>query len=506
MELHEYLERDGLALGALISAREVRAEEVLDAALAQLERVEPVIHSVVHTSVETARARARRIDRTRGEEGGVPFLGVPLLVKDLLTEVAGEPYSCGSRLLEGYVSPRDAPVVERFRAAGTVIVGKTTVPEFGLLPFTEPDRFGACRNPWDPSRTPGGSSGGSAAAVAAGVVPVASGNDGAGSIRIPAACCGLFGLKPGRGRVPTGEEGVQAWRGLVTEHVLSRSVRDSAAMLDALTEPELREGASLPRPEGSFLDEVGRDPGRLRVAYTTRSDLGGEVDPACSAAAEEAASLLDAMGHRVEEAAPGLEVERFVRSFLIVVASELAVDLEEGGVAAGRTPGPRWVEPETWALRGHGHRTRGPDYAEALRELERIGRRWLRFFEEWDLLVSPTLTALPPRVGSMRRPPLERWALSLLERLRLDAIVHRLGFVTQEAEKAFAFTPFTPLFNVTGQPAMSVPLAWSDEGLPVGVHVGAGPGAEATLLRIAGRLEEARPWFGRRPDWIGEGA
>ncbi|HSR42638.1 MAG TPA: amidase, partial [Longimicrobiales bacterium] len=322
MTVDDYLALDGLAMADLVRRGEVSARELLETALERADRLDPVVNAVVHRMDEDARARAAAIDagEARAEtDGGAPFLGVPFLVKDVLTTVAGHPHTSGSRLLEDWVPDRDAEVVRRFRAAGTVLFGKTNAPEFGLAPYTEPELFGPCRNPWDPSRTPGGSSGGAAAAVASGIVPLAGGNDGGGSLRIPAACCGLFGLKPSRGRVPAGPYHVQVWRGLAIDHVLTRSVRDSAAMLDAIRGPEPGVPSLLPGPERPYLDEVPRGPGRLRVAFTADPWLGSEVDPECRAAVEDAAGLLEEMGHRVEEASPAVDGEPFARAFLALV-------------------------------------------------------------------------------------------------------------------------------------------------------------------------------------------
>ena len=509
MKLREYLSMDGLALAALVRRGEVSPVELAETALGQLDRVDPVLNAVVHRMDDEALATARRLERERAEAGGpddlrAPFLGVPFLVKDLLTLCAGHPHTSGSRLTRDFVPDHDAEVVGRYRSAGAVILGKTNTPEFGLTPFTEPELFGPCRNPWDPARTPGGSSGGSAAAVAAGVTPLAGGNDGGGSIRIPAACCGLFGLKPTRGRVPTGPVDQQVWRGLAIDHVLTRSVRDSAAMLDAIAGPDPGAPYVAPPPARPFAEEVERDPDRLRVALAPEPLLGSTMSAECRRAAEDAASLLESMGHAVEEAAPALEKEAFARAFLVMVCAEARADVRDAEAAVGRRAGPGDVEPETWALHLLGGRIPAGRYAAALRHLERAARRTGRFFQEYDVLVSPTLSTPPPPVGSLRPPPLERWAMRILGRLRAGWILEAAGGLERTAATLFDFIPSNPLFNVTGQPAMSVPLAWSDEGLPLGVHVAGRFGDEATLFRLAGRLEEARPWFDRLPDWVRE--
>lgn len=511
MKLDEYLARDGLALADLVRRGQVSPVELVEAALEQLDRVDPVLNAVVHRMEDEARQSARSVERriTAGptaadDSAHAPFLGVPFLVKDLLTLCAGHPHTSGSRLTKDFVPDHDAEVVRRYRASGALILGKTNTPEFGLLPFTEPELFGPCRNPWDPARTPGGSSGGSAAAVAAGVAPLAGGNDGGGSIRIPASCCGLFGLKPTRGRVPCGPDYQQIWRGFAIDHVVTRSVRDSAAMLDAIAGPDVGAPYVAPPPARPFLEEVGRAPDRLRVALATEPLLGSTMSPECRRAAAETGALLEEMGHEVEEAAPPVEKERFSEAFLIMVCAEARADVEDAEAYVGRRARPGDVEPETWALKLLGGRISGGRYAAALRYLERTSRQVGRFFEDYDVLVSPTLSSPPPPVGSLRPPPLERWSLRVLGHLRAGWLIDLLGGLDRTARDLFEFIPSPPLFNVTGQPAMSVPLAWTEDGLPLGVHVAGRFGDEATLFRLAARLEEARPWFDRMPAWVRE--
>ncbi|MDX1568707.1 MAG: amidase, partial [Longimicrobiales bacterium] len=386
---------------------------------------------------------------------------------------------------------------------GVLPLGKTNVPEVGLVPYTEPELFGPCRNPWDPSRTPGGSSGGSAAAVAGGIVPLAGGNDGGGSIRIPASCCGLFGLKPTRGRVPTGlPHRGEIMQGFAQDHVLTRSVRDSAAMLDAIAGPAAGAPYRAPPPERPYREEVERSPGTLRVAISSTPLLGSSVDPACVNALESAAALLEELGHDVEEAAPSVEPEAFRRAYVSLVCAELQPDLEAARALTGRRPGPGNLEPESWALALLGRRMSAGDYAGALRAVEAAARSVGTFFQEYDVFVTPTLSRPPAPVGSLRPTPLERWLLRLLGHLRAGAVLEWGGMLDRAAEEGFEFSPFTPLFNGSGHPAMSVPLHWTQDGLPVGIQIVGRFGAEDVLFRLAGQLESARPWFGRLPDWI----
>lgn len=508
LTLDEYLTHDGLDLARLVKRGEITARELLETAWRQLERVDPVLNAVVHRSLDDAEARAGAVTEAvaPGDEesaGAVPFQGVPFLFKDLLTLWKGHPHTSGSRLLRDFVPRRSSEVVRRFMESGVVPLGKTNVPEFGLVPYTEPDLFGPCRNPWDPSRTPGGSSGGSAAAVAAGIVPLAGGNDGGGSIRIPASCCGLFGLKPTRGRVPTGlpHQG-EVMRGFAQDHVLSRSVRDSAAMLDAIAGPAVGSPYHAPPPARPYAREVREEPGRLRIAISSDPLLGTEVHPHCVTALEDAGNLLEALGHHVAVATPELDAEAFRKAYVTLVCAELQPDLAKARAATGRSPGPGNLEPETWALVLLGRRMSAGDFAEALRVVEDTSRRVGEFFRNHDLLVTPTLSRPPARVGSLRPTPVERWSLKVLGRLRAGAVLEWGGMLERAAEAGFEFSPFTPVFNGTGQPAMSVPLHWSADGLPIGIQVVGRFGAEDTLFRVAGQLERARPWFHRLPGWV----
>jgi amidase len=490
MTQDEYLEHDGLALAERVRAHDVTPSELLDLALERLALVNPRLNAVVHLMEEDARAAA-------AAQPTGPFAGVPFLAKDLLSQYEGHPTTGGSRLLTTLLADHDSELVRRVRAAGLVVFGKTNVPELGLVPVTEPELFGPCHNPWALDRTPGGSSGGSAAAVAAGIVPMAGGGDGGGSIRIPASCCGLFGLKPTRGRTPTGPDQGLLWRGAVVEHVLTRSVRDSAAMLDATHGPDAGAPFEIPPPSGPWLREVEREPGRLRIAWTARPALPAEVDPECAAAVEDAARLLAELGHDVEEAAPEVDGPELARAFLTMVSAELGADFEEYERLSGRRARRGEVEAATRALALLSRAFSAREYAVALRALDRVGRRLGPFFERYDLLLTPTLACPPPRIGALGPSPGERKILALLGLFGSGHLVKAAGLLDEAAGDAFAFIPWTPVSNVTGQPAMSVPLWWNEEGLPVGAHLVGRFGAEDVLFRVAGQLERARPWGGR---------
>ena len=489
----EYLRHDATGLAALVRRNAVSAAELVETAIGRIERLNPRVNAVIHPMYDSARAAAR------GPLPDGPFRGVPMLVKDLVSAVAGEPMRCGSAFLEGYRPGHDSELVRRYRAAGLLLLGKTNTPEFGLTPVTEPARFGATRNPWDLSRTTGGSSGGSAAAVACGMVPLAGGGDGGGSIRIPASCCGLFGMKPTRGRVPMGPDFGEIWQGAVVEHVLVRSVRDSAAILDATAGPDAGAPYFAAPPERTFLEETTRAPGRLRVAFTARPWLGGTVHPDCLAALDDAARLLESLGHQVEEASPALDGPGFARAFLTMICAELRGDIAEAEQQLRRKGRPGDFEPATWALALLGGAIPAAELSRAVRLLQRTARTTAPFFARYDVLLTPTLSAPPVLTGALQPTPRERLLLELLGGLRSGRLLRWARILEQTAAKVFDFIPWTPVINATGQPAMSLPLWSNAAGLPIGVHCVGRFGDEATLYRLAAQLEQARPWLERLP-------
>ncbi len=488
----EYSSLDGLALANLVRRRDVTPVEVLEAALARVDAVNPRLNAIIHRMDEPARAAVR---------GALPtgsFTGVPFLVKDLVQYVAGEPYRAGSRFLEGFVPDHDTELVRRFRRAGLVILGKTNTPEFGLTPFTEPERFGPSRNPWNLDRTTGGSSGGSAAAVAAGLVPLAGGGDGGGSIRIPAACCGVFGMKPTRGRTPMGPDVGELWHGAVVEHALTRSVRDSAALLDATLGPDLGAPYFPPAPARAYLEEVRTAPGRLRIAYTTKPWLGKAVHPDCEAAVTDAVRLLTDLGHELVPASPEIDGPAFSRAFLALICSEVAADFVELAELLGRPVRRSGFEATTWALGLLGKALRADELSLARRALGRVNRHLGQFFSGYDVLLTPTLAVPPFPIGSLQPKPYERILLGFLGALGSGRLIRAMDLLDQLASQVFEAVPYTPPFNTSGQPAMSVPLYWNAEGLPIGVHFVGRYADETTLFRLAGQLEAARPW--KAPD------
>jgi len=489
----EYDAYDGLGLADLVRKKEVRPSELVEEAIRRIEKHNPQLNAVVHKAYDLARETAAR-DLPDG-----PFTGLPFLLKDLLAACAGLPMRCGSRFHDGFVPSHDSEIVRRYRAAGVIVLGKTNTPEYGLLPVTEPELFGPSNNPWDLARNTGGSSGGSAAAVASGMVPLAHGNDGGGSIRIPASCCGVFGLKPTRGRNPLGPDLGEAWHGLACEHVITRSVRDSAAMLDATAGPDAGAPYHAPPPPRPFMDEVGADPGKLRIGFTSDPFLPAEVHGDCVQGLAAAVELCRGLGHEVVEAAPEVDGTAFARAFVTMVCAETRADIRMAEKLLGKRATFRDFEPGTWGAGLLGERIRAPEFSNAIRLLQSSARTISLFFEQYDVLLTPTLAGPPLPTGALQLGRAEATVLKVLGRASAGFLINALSGIDALAEKAFAFMPFTPLFNATGQPAMSVPLYWNEAGLPVGMHFVARYGEESTLFRLAGQLEQAAPWFDRRP-------
>jgi amidase len=468
----EYTSYDATDLAALVMRKQIKAIELVEAAIEQIERLNPRLHAVVTPIYEQARETAI------GKLSDGPFTGVPFLLKDLGALYAGVRMTMGSAFMRNFVPDHDNELVIRLKRAGLIIVGKTSTPELGILPTTEPRLFGPSHNPWNLDRTPGGSSGGSGAAVAARFVPMAHGNDGGGSIRIPASCCGLFGLKPTRARNPLGPDFGDLFSGLVVDHALTRSVRDSAALLDATAGPDPGDPYWAPPPARPFLQEVGADPGRLRIAFTTSTPRGVKVHADCIRAVEDAATLCADLGHEIVESDPEVNGELLTKNFMVLWSVGCAWTIDGFGLATGQAPAKDQFEPLTWALYEMGRQQSASSYLLSLTFLQRVARDIARFFLKHDLWLTPTLGEPPVPLGTFDSPP-----ENPLEGLR----------------RAIAFVPFTPICNVTGQPAMSVPLFRNSEGLPVGVHFVGRFGDEATLFRLAAQLESARPWAGQRP-------
>jgi len=465
VDLDTYRTHDALGLAGLVRTGAATPDELLDAALAMVDAVNPLYNAVV-TRFESAARDAIRAGLPEG-----PFHGVPFILKDLWTRVAGVATTNGSRLFADDVATADSEIVRRHRAAGLVLFAKSNTPELGLNASTESVLLGPARNPWDRTRSTGGSSGGAAAAVAAGIVPMAHATDGGGSIRIPASCCGLFGLKPSRGRITLGPERSEGWAGMSAQHVVSRTVRDSAAALDATAGTMAGDPYTAPPAPGAYLAEAALDPPPLRVGLCLAPPSGAAVDPACLAAAEATARRCEALGHRVAAVAFPAATADAAAAQGTIISVHVAVTVDARAAALGRAVGPDDLEPVTAAMCGRGRAFSGAEYVTAVQAMHRVGRAMGELFDTIDVLITPMLGRPPVPLGTLdtRDPP-------------------RFG------REIGSVTPFAGLANLTGQPAMTLPLDGTG-GLPVGTQVLGRFGDETTLLRLAGQLERAHGWW-----------
>ena len=473
MSLSEYTRYDGLGLAELVRNREVTPAELADAAYRAMDAVNERLNAVV-----------ARVDPPAGAvpfDAQAPFAGVPFVVKDLWHGWRGVPCTEASRLGAGFVVREDSELAARFRRAGLVVVGTGNTSELGLSGQTDPIVYGAARNPWDLCRAPGASSGGSAAAVAAGIVPLAHGNDGGGSIRLPAAYCSLVGLKPSRGRNPLGPPTAgDGAHPVSAHHVLTRSVRDNAAALDASSGPTGGDFVPLQSPATSFLDEVSAEPGRLRIALCTRIEDSSEPEAPCVEAARAAARLCEALGHEVVEATPAISYADIIDVCMDLYTLAVVASVEAMARATGREPGPETLEPPALATLEMGYAMKGPLLARRYQQLAEMCRVMGAFVRDFDVVLTPATSMMQPAVG------------------RFTAGNYQAGDLGYWADEGEIYTHL-PLFSVTGQPAMVLPHAWSDEGLPIGIQIAGAIGAEGTLFRLAGQLERAEPWGQRRP-------
>ncbi len=463
---------DALALADAVRRGDVHPRTLLDAAITRAERTDARINAYSQTLFDAA---LEAVDA--GLPSG-PFTGVPFPVKDLGMMIDGTPTLAGSRLFKEHVADHDSELVRRYRAAGLVLYARTTTPELGLTATTESVAHGDTRNPWDLSRIAGGSSGGAGAAVAARMVPMAHATDGAGSIRTPASCCGVFGLKPSRGRVPLGPARTEGWQGLSTGHAITISVRDSAALLDATAAPESGAWYFAPPPQRPWLEETEREPGRLRIALVTDAPTGGPVHADCRSAAADAARLCESLGHFAEPVQLPIDAGAMTDALLAVLAVETRRTLEDRAAVLGRAPSADDVEPVTWMFAERAADYSALDYSRARETFQRITVSMARFMSEWDVVLSPTLAMPPLPLGVINLSPPD------LERM---------------IEEVTNFGPFAAVYNVSGQPSMSVPLYWNDDGLPIGTMFSARYGDEAVLFRLAAQLEQVRGWRGRVP-------
>lgn len=487
MKQSEYLRYDATALADLIRRGDVSSREVCEAAVERATKVNGTLNAICYPQFTEA--------LTQDYPEDAPFAGVPLLLKDLAQEQAGHPCTFGSRGLAKNVAPQDSEFVRRARAGGLRFLGRTATPEFGLKAVTESDLWGASRNPWNTDLTPGGSSGGSGAAVAAGIVPMAGANDGGGSIRIPAAYNGLFGLKPSRGRISSGPYMGEAWTGASSDHVVSRTVRDSAAMLDVLSGAASGDPFVIPRAGSRYADLIQKSPGSLKIGVFTSSPYDTEVAPECVAAVESTARILENLGHKVEYARPEFDGMALARCYLGLYFGEVAALMARAREQFGARDED--FELDTRLIGMLGDSMPLSDYVRRRQQWNEFARALGAYFESYDLYLCPTTGQLPARVGELDTPVHMKLAGKLMLALKAGKLVHRTGQVDQLAMESLGRTPFTQLANLTGTPAMSVPMHWSEGGLPVGVQFGASHGGEAALLQLAAQLEEANPWFGQ---------
>jgi amidase len=470
MAFREYGKYDAVGLADLVRKKQVSAGELLDEAIARTTKVDPQINAVVVKHYDYAK---KQLDK--GLPDG-PFTGVPFLLKDL-DLLQGTVTTFGASVYRNNVADHNGTLAQRFLNAGVAIFGKSSSPELGLMPTTESRLFGPTRNPWNVAHSSGGSSGGAAAAVAARILPMAHASDGGGSIRIPASASGVFGLKPTRARNPLGPDRGEGWGGFSCGHVVSISVRDSAVMMDAIHGPETTSLYVAPAPERPFAQEVGRDPGRLRIAFTDRSPYGDAIDPEIAAAVRDVAAMLDKLGHHVEERAPKLPADP-AAVIAVIVGSNTALSVRKAEAAFGRQMTGDDFETLTMAMSHNAQKTSATDYVAAQLDAFRIARALAEFFATCDVFLCPTLCAAPVKIGE------------------LDAMSNDLSQIAPNLRR---YMPGTSMFNMSGQPAMSVPLAWNTAGLPLGMMFSARFGDEATLFRLAGQLEQARPWRDKLP-------
>lgn len=474
MKLEEYSAYDGLGLAELIRNGEVSASEVAQAAIDAIDQLNPELNAVIESYPD----RIAGLDA--GKLPGGALKGSPFLIKDLVVHEAGQTYEMGSRLAKGFVAPNDTELMIRYRDTGLVNLGRTSTPEFGYCATVECVLNGPTRNPWNTELSPGGSSGGSAAAVAARMVPIAHANDGGGSIRIPAACCGLVGMKPTRGRNSLGPDLGEAVGGFAVEHVVTRTVRDSAAVLDATQGDGGGDPFVIAPPARPYLEEVTTDPGKLKIAFTTTPWSGDKIDRESIAAVNETAKLLEQLGHELSEDMPHYDYRPHLEAAAVIWSTGTAAWVDAVAGAAGRKPGPDNLETSILATYEAGKQVSAVGYLGAITKIHAVNRQIAPFFTQYDVLMTPTCAQPPWRLGEMNA---NAAGLSLMD----------------WTELVFGFCPFTQLFNATGQPGVSLPLAMSSGGLPIGIQFVGQWGGEAALYRLAGQLEKARPWIDRKP-------
>lgn len=487
----EYEKHDATGLADLVRTGQAHPRELLEAAIASVERSNATINAVVHKIYE------RAMEYVDGPIPEGPLAGVPFLLKDLGSALAGVPMTGGSRYLMGFIPDYDSEIVARYKQAGLVIFGKTNTPEFGLVAVTEPELHGPTLNPWDITRTPGGSSGGAAAAVAAGYVPAAHASDGGGSIRIPASACGLFGMKPTRCRVPHGPAVGDPGFGLTQTHAITRSVRDSALLLDVARGHDHGAPYQIREPDRPYVDELDVDPGQLRIGFTNQALFGTDTHPDCVEAVEKAVALLESLGHHVEEVTIPFDRARMPSTFVRIWAASLAGDLETMQASTGKKLHLDHFELTTWLLAVIGRKLSAAELAAEVGFMHSESRRVQTAWRDHDVIITPTLARPPVKIGELAPTESQIRQIKVLVRAPVRKLLDRA--LEEVAGENMAPVPNTMLFNMTGQPAMSVPLHWNADNLPIGVQFVGRWGDEATLFRLASQLQAAQPWWDRRP-------
>lgn len=501
----QYQAFDGIGLATQLRERHFSPQELLAAILAESARVNPQLNCIVQTLPEQALQQYVHFPSAAQHS---PLAGLPIFIKDLVADIAGVPTRNACRLFDDYLPDIDAEIIHRYRQAGLVFAAKTTTPELGLLPVTESAVHGVTRNPWDLNRTCGGSSGGAAASVAARIVPIAHGGDGGGSIRIPASNCGVFGFKPTRGSSPCGPHFSENWQGFVVQHVLTRSVRDSAAMLDVmLAGTDLADAYAVSAPAQSYLSAIEQPLPRLRIAYTDQPFFGGELAPACKEALQHSITLLTDLGHHVEFAHPPLaSAEELCRAMLVMICGELACLMRNATNLIGRKARYKDFEEGTWALACYGELISAGEFS-WMRDLAlRQGRIMQQFHQRYDVLLTPVVNQLPALHGSFQPSDFERkMTRFMLGKLGWNWTLRSNSMIAKNSQRVMQYLGWTMAFNMSGHPAMSVPLYWTTPvdhngpSLPIGSQFVAGMGRDAILLRLAHELERAAPWAQRRP-------
>jgi amidase len=489
MKGFSYSDYDGVGLAQLVREKQIQPKELIEEAITRIETANPQLNAVIYKMYEQARGAALN------EHADGNFAGVPMLLKNVSQEMRGEPLTSGCKALANYRAKQDSEYVARLKTAGFVMLGYTNTPEFGLMGITEPACYGATRNPWSLEHSPGGSSGGSGAAVAAGMTPVAGANDGGGSIRVPASYCGLFGLKPTRGRTPVGPEHGRLWQGAVVEHVLTRSVRDSAAILDVLSAPDRSAAFQVQPFTRQYASQVGKpEKKHFKFAFSVNSPIGTEVSPECIRAVTNTVKILESMGHTVVEKEAPVDGKNIAKSYILLYFGEVAASLAALEDVLGRKARLDDVEPSTWLLGILGKATSAGEFVMGIREWDKAAYAMENFHDEFDFYLTPT-TAYPPTIiGELALKPLENLVVTTVGRFGLGGLLKKTGFIDQIATNSLKRAPFTQLANLTGQPAMTLPLHLTQEGLPVGVQFMAAKGREDLLFQLAGVFEQTEYW------------